>query len=98
MLSYNSPAPPQNIHEVLNPSRKCGYSKPRSQCSLLQSKRERENPGNEVGVQCVQQQRKRQKSNKGVVTLVIDNNNFAGAARFLVHLLPVPARLRLETS
>ena len=56
------------------------------------------NPGNEVGVQCVQQQRKRQKSNKGVVTLVIDNNNFAGAACFLVHLLPVPARLRLETS
>ena len=83
---------------MLNPGRKCGYSKPRSQGSLLQSKRERENPGDKLEVQCVQRQRKRQKSNRGVVTLVIDNNNFAGAACFLVHLLAVPARQRLETS
>ena len=38
---------------------------------------ERESPGDKLGVQCVQRQRKRQKSNRGVVTLVIDKNNFA---------------------
>ena len=58
----------------------------------------RENPEYEVGLQCVQLQRERQNSNRGTITLAIDNNNFAGAARFLVHFLAVPARLRLETS